>query len=133
MSMLMESPIKYEKFLKPLNGNSSNIHLSVNSRYIANKYNITREETISAKILSVYGIKDYLNTDDLKDFNGINIHMYLLPAGCGPNDGLFFDKAMIKLFDKHSIIDGKYIFKIEINKIGNNEIVEDINIQNDFI
>ena len=129
MSMIIESSIKYEKFLRPLNENSSNMHLSVNSKYIADKYNITREETINAKILSVYGIRDYLNTDDLKYFNNMNIHMYLLPAGCGPNDGLFFDKTMIKLFDKHSIIACKYIFKIEIDKIGSNEIVEDIGIQ----
>ncbi len=129
MPIIIESTVKSEKFLRPLNGNSSNMHLSVNSRYLADRYNIKNEGEINAKILSVYGIKDYLNTDDLKDFENMDIKMYILPAGCGPNDGLFFDNAMIKVFDKHSIIPDKYIFKIAIDKIGNNKIIDDIDIK----
>lgn len=128
MSMLIESIIKSEKFLKPMNANSSNMHLLVNSKYLCDKYNIKNEEIIDAKILSVHGIKDYLDTPDLNDFNNIDIKMYILPAGCGPNDGLFFDNSIIKLFDKHSIIKDKYIFKIEIDKINNNEIEGNIKI-----
>ena len=122
MPMVIESEIKYEKFLKPFNKKASGLHARIRSRLFSGKYNITSEIEINAKILEIKGLMEYLNTEDLKDFSGMETKMYVLPAGCGPDDGIFFSKDMAGKMDRHSIAPGKYNVKIGIYEINGNKI-----------
>ena len=57
------------------------------------------------------------------------VRLYLNPAGCGPNDGIFFSRNAYRMLDAHSIMPDKYTIRLEILSIGENTVKEDMEIK----
>ncbi|KJE49290.1 MULTISPECIES: hypothetical protein [Acidiplasma] len=128
----VDSIIKSEKFLRPAYDDASRFYIPIRSLYLSSKLGIKNDSEMDVEIISVYAIKDYLNTEDLKELSNIKMRMYLKPSGCGPNDGLFFTNDAAKLFEKHSIMEDKYRIKLVINKINGVNINEDGKLRFEF-
>jgi len=128
MAVIIESTLKYEKLVKPSNPDASNLYLPVRSLKFSGKLGIANEIDMQGHILKVTGKEDYLNTDDLADLEGTQVRLYLNPAGCGPNDGIFFSKNAYRILDAHSIMPEKYVIKLEIFSIGENTVKENMEI-----
>ena len=128
MVAIVDSLLKNEKLVKPVNPDASNYYLPVKSLQFSGKLGLEHEIEMEGRIMKVEGTEDYLNSEDLKDLDGMNVKLYLNPAGCGPNDGIFFSRAAYKALDAHSLIPEKYRIKLEILSIGENSIKENIEI-----
>lgn len=128
MAAVIESTLKTEKLVKPTNPDASNYYLPVKSLKFSGKLGINNEVEMEGRILKVTGKEDYLNTDDLANLEGTAVKLYLNPAGCGPNDGIFFSRYAYKLLDAHSIIPDKYSIRLEIFSAGDKNINEDLEI-----
>jgi hypothetical protein len=129
MAVVIESKLKQEKFVKPVNPDASNLYLPVRSLKFSGKLGLNYETEMEGRILNVKGTEEYLNTDDLKDLNGASVRLYLNPAGCGPNDGIFFSRNAYRILDAHSIMPDKYIIRLEIFSIGANTINKNMEIK----
>ncbi|MEM0139419.1 MAG: hypothetical protein QXZ44_02240 [Ferroplasma sp.] len=128
MAVIIDSILKKEKLLLPVNHDASGYYLPVKASKFSGKLGIQQETVLYGSILKIVGMADYLNTDDLKDFENMNIKMYINPAGCGPNDGLFFSIETYRLMDNHSIIPDKYRVKIIINRTESGEIKDSFDV-----
>ena len=128
MVAIIDSLLKKEKLVKPVNPDASNYYLPARSLQFSGKLGMQNEIEMEGRILKVEGVVDYLNSDDLKDLEGLKVGLYLNPAGCGPNDGIFFSRRAYKELDDHSIIPEKYRIRLEISSIGKNLISENIEI-----
>ncbi len=129
MAVIIESTLKTEKLVKPINPDSSNFYLPVRSLKFSSKFGITNEISLDGRILKIIGKEDYLNTDDLAELEGTPVRLYINPAGCGPNDGIFFSRNAYRTMDAYSIMPEKYIIRLEISSIGENTIKDDIEIK----
>ncbi len=87
MAVVIESTLKSERLVKPLNPDASSFYLPVRSMKFSAKLQLANEIEMEGQILKVVGREEYLNTDDLADLQGATVRLYLNPAGCGPNDG----------------------------------------------
>jgi hypothetical protein len=128
MVAIIESLLKNEKLVKPVNPDASNYYIPVKSLQFSGKLGLEHEIEMEGRILKVEGTEDYLNSDDLMDLEGMNVRLYLNPAGCGPNDGVFFSRLAYKALDAHSLIPGRYRIRLEIFSIGENPLKENIEI-----
>ena len=128
MAAIIESTLKTEKLVKPINPDASNLYIPARSLKFSSKLGIENEIDMEGRILKVTGKEKYLNTDDLADLEGTPVRLYLNPGGCGPNDGIFFSRNAYKTLDAHSLIPEKYIIRLERFSIGEKEIKDDIEI-----
>ena len=128
MVAIVDSLLKNEKLVKPVNPDASNYYLPVKSLQFSGKLGLEHEIEMEGRILKIVGTEDYLNTDDLKDLDGMTVRLYLNPAGCGPNDGIFFSRLAYRALDAHSLIPEKYRIRLEIFSIGENPLGENIEI-----
>jgi hypothetical protein len=128
MAAIIDSLLKNEKLVKPVNPDASNYYLPVKSLKFSGKLGLEHEIEMEGRILKVVGTEDYLNSDDLKDLEGMTVRLYLNPAGCGPNDGIFFSRLAYRVIDAHSLIPERYRIRLEIFSIGGNPVKENIEI-----
>ncbi|WP_337860544.1 hypothetical protein [Ferroplasma sp.] len=129
MAVVIESTLKTEKLVKPTNPDASNFYLPVRSLKFSGKLGISNEIEMDGRILKVTGKEDYLNTEDLANLEGTAVRLYLMPAGCGPNDGVFFSRNAYKLLDSYSVMPDKYEIRLEIFSIGEKTVEEDLEIK----
>lgn len=128
MVAIVDSLLKSEKFVKPVNPDASNYYIPVKSLLFSGKLGLKNEMEMEGRILKVQGTEDYLNSDDLKGLEGMAVRLYLNPAGCGPNDGIFFSRIAYRALDAHSLIPDRYRIRLEIFSIGENSLKENIEI-----
>ncbi len=128
MAVTVDSILRSEKLLKPVNPEVSNCYIPVKSIKFSGRLGLDHEMKMNATILKIEGIHDYLNTDDLKDFENMKISVYLSPAGCGPNDGIFFFIHDYNIMDNHSIMPEKYRIKILIDSTENGKIEDNFDL-----
>ena len=129
MAVVIESTLKTERLVKPINPDASNFYLPVRSLKFSAKLQLANEIEMEGQILKVVGREEYLNTGDLADLEGAAVRLYLNPAGCGPNDGIFFSRNAYRMLDAHSIMPDKYTIRLEILSIGENTVKEDMEIK----